>query len=161
MTDSIVWGPEIQVNGKRPEWLTDQDTFAWYGSSYRGKSHDWDGVGTIRLPADHPHYRQPSAPERDPASWNRMEALVRRMVNETPEHLEGAWVREARAIIKDIASDELREAREVCAQAAIRAGQKDQADEYRNGRWDNGYTMDVAKLALRRGRELSRQGNAA
>ena len=84
------WGPEIRVAKKRPEWLTDGVPMRWAGVAGSGKvipymavqSQDcvnWNPAGNgcyIRLPADHPHYRQPVTPERDPTLWGRMEALV-------------------------------------------------------------------------------------
>jgi len=73
---SVVWGPAIAVNGKRPGWLEQGQefqagggSFDWFGIASVGKPHiwnrapntepSWNGVDHIRLPADHPHYRQP------------------------------------------------------------------------------------------------------
>lgn len=50
---NIKWGPEIKVNGERPAWLGDGDKFNWCGCTYVGISHLWEGVSSIRLPADH------------------------------------------------------------------------------------------------------------
>ena len=50
---NIEWGPEIKVNGERPAWLADDDKFNWYGCAYTGTNHQWEGVDSIRLPADH------------------------------------------------------------------------------------------------------------
>ena len=69
-TQEIVWGPAIAVDGKRPGWLigTDiidvqEDGNDFYGVAMEDRSVVWhDDLNAIRLPADHPHYRQP-APE--------------------------------------------------------------------------------------------------
>lgn len=50
---NIEWGPEIKVNGERPAWLSDGDKFNWCGCAYVGTGHHWEGVSSIRLPADH------------------------------------------------------------------------------------------------------------
>lgn len=50
---NIEWGPEIKVNGERPAWLGDGDKFNWCGCAYVGTGHHWEGVSSIRLPADH------------------------------------------------------------------------------------------------------------
>lgn len=77
--DEIKWGAEIAVNGKRPEWLAQDDTRMWYRCldgytcdhpAYSlPASHDWwsrldgDRIVAIRLPADHPYYAQGKADE--------------------------------------------------------------------------------------------------
>jgi hypothetical protein len=61
------FGPPIAVNGKRPEWLGDDerclpcwDAKAWYpmrgGARVRSVS-GWASVSAIRLRADHPYYQ--------------------------------------------------------------------------------------------------------
>lgn len=108
---SIVWGPEIRVNGKRPEWLADGDIIQW---SWAGDGDVWLGKGTparryfqpgegdailrIRLPANHPHYRQPTTPELDPALWDRMVALVR-LIDRDWRYAQGEIFDQARAIV--------------------------------------------------------------
>jgi len=68
MTD-IKWGPAIPVDGKRPGWLGDGEAVQYHHSvEPAGKwcracyaiwdDKDWRWVSAIRLPADHPHYRQ-------------------------------------------------------------------------------------------------------
>lgn len=71
---SVEWGPAIAVDGKRPGWLA-IDQVAQYqhrierdGSWGKGAARhwnwndeDWQCVTAIRLPADHPHYRQAEA----------------------------------------------------------------------------------------------------
>lgn len=64
----IEFGPPIEVDGVRPEWLRDDDHVdarwdegGWYSDvGGRGVSAfcvcAWGTVTHIRLPADHPHY---------------------------------------------------------------------------------------------------------
>lgn len=63
------WGAEIVVDGKRPDWLRDDEQVSWRWT-HRGFEHstsaellNWAGsrtqpnpVHAIRLPADHPYY---------------------------------------------------------------------------------------------------------
>jgi len=74
MSENIEWGPAIAVDGKRPGWLEKSDMFlakglkSWYGSPWGGdhlQLPHWEPVSHIRLPADHPHYRQPA-----PIDWS-------------------------------------------------------------------------------------------
>ena len=80
-TQEIVWGPAIAVDGKRPGWLKDgtpgmfenrpgewlkqtHDVTAW---CWAEKANDGKGCPIrIRLPADHPHYRQPAQEAAQP-----------------------------------------------------------------------------------------------
>lgn len=76
MTD-IKWGPAIAVDGKPPEWLQDwqpirgtynHGRYPWVGDdTYLAKQFHWEHVASIRLPADHPHYRQTEAA---PIDWS-------------------------------------------------------------------------------------------
>lgn len=62
MTDTV-WGDEIQVDGKRPAWLADDERIKWANDWHWGvttaEELSWAGglgappVETIRLPADH------------------------------------------------------------------------------------------------------------
>ncbi|MBB4618975.1 hypothetical protein [Sphingomonas abaci] len=116
MTD-IEWGPAIAVDGKRPGFVRDDDIFQaggggfdWYGNLSNGTPHiwnqspnrepNWNAVDRIRLPSDHPHYRQPAT-----IDWSKpIEALhedgrvvaVRRLFSppgtyHVGPHLEGGW----------------------------------------------------------------------
>ena len=71
MTD-IEWGPAIAVDGKRPEFVSNGDAvlLPWedmpvsksgraYGAWASGTL--WKDIPSLRLPADHPHYRQTEA----------------------------------------------------------------------------------------------------
>lgn len=66
-----IWGPEIPVNGKRPEWLADSDKLEFYDfaqarwngvpgidAAFMDQSDWWRFASVIRLPADHPYYQQ-------------------------------------------------------------------------------------------------------
>ncbi|WP_294138276.1 hypothetical protein [Sphingomonas sp.] len=101
MNGEINWGPEIRVDGKRPEWLGDgpqpmmvHNAVGWH--TWRSCQVDpalvaWSfntgrpNVDLIRLPADHPHYATlsrataPNGAEVGPEVVERMIALVRRM----------------------------------------------------------------------------------
>lgn len=81
---NIEWGPEIEVNGERPAWLGDGDKFNWLGCAYVGTSHHWEGVSSIRLPADHWAYAAISAGfepwgggDGAPEDWDGGEVLYR------------------------------------------------------------------------------------
>lgn len=63
------WGPEIAVNGVRPEWLRDDVQISFKYSSggefsiledWFAPKITWEDKYAIRLPAEHPHYAQPS-----------------------------------------------------------------------------------------------------
>lgn len=80
------FGPEIKVDGKRPEWLGDGDerlipimSDGRSLSMRRVWAHAWDeDTVSIRLPATHPHY---ATPTRTPLE-DRMVALVKDMAAE-------------------------------------------------------------------------------
>ena len=60
---TIKWGLEIPVNGKRPEWLVDDEdvkcfTTVWHSHHLMPSGIDWPIIRAIRLRADHPHYQQ-------------------------------------------------------------------------------------------------------
>lgn len=92
MTDAekIQWGPEIEVHGKRPEWLEDEriqlavrtspkNFTKCTGSTQRHFDlDDWKAIVAIRLPADHPHYAmmELQAVGQD-ADWTPDERTVR------------------------------------------------------------------------------------
>lgn len=66
----IEWGPEIKVDGKRPEWFGHREMHQWIGRGVKdwgswdtgtnfirdNPSDSWDIVTAIRLPAGHPYY---------------------------------------------------------------------------------------------------------
>lgn len=64
------FGPEIAIEGKRPEWVMDDTICAvcndgeWFGLGVQIEAKEWCAwenpcsYTAIRLPADHPHYTQ-------------------------------------------------------------------------------------------------------
>jgi len=90
MTDSnstpVAWGKPIPVDGKRPEWLLDDERIQWATSdanfvwwekfSARGfteaKGIHWDGIEYIRLTANHTHYNQSEPEPTDTVTVARM-----------------------------------------------------------------------------------------
>jgi len=95
----IVWGPEIAIDGKRPEWLEISDfpsgsqgfartSWGWVGNrdrSYPIEKWAWSIITHIRLPADHPHYTAfkphpaPSPSEVGPEVVERLIGAVREL----------------------------------------------------------------------------------
>lgn len=78
-TQDIVWVDPIAVDGKRPGWLEKSDMFlakglkAWYSSPWGGdhlQLPQWEPVSHIRLPADHPYYRQPASIPEGMKAWH-------------------------------------------------------------------------------------------
>lgn len=65
MTDAIEWGEPIPVNGEKPEWLKSSDVWEWVGAKgtwFRAgggpNDYNWEVMPSIRLLADHSHYRK-------------------------------------------------------------------------------------------------------
>ena len=79
----VFWGPVIEVDGVRPDWLADQEPFVWvktyrwlehhkgpacYSPPFCARTSDWcwshrDGdpcIRAIRLPVGHPAYASAS-----------------------------------------------------------------------------------------------------
>ena len=48
-----VWGEPIEVNGKRPAWLADDDRVNFDGIDRAAARWKYNGTGSYRLPADH------------------------------------------------------------------------------------------------------------
>lgn len=94
MTDDLKvdWGEAIQMTGKRPEWLEDGIPMRWSagGNPYLDvKSHECVNWGadypvSIRLPADHQYYRQPTKPAQPDIGIPMTDEIGKRM-----EALEG------------------------------------------------------------------------
>lgn len=157
-TSPVEWGPEIRVDGKRPGWIRNDDwrsvrTLAlgeWQtadvespGDSIEDMSEwAWDTITAIRLPADHPHYRQLTTPELDPVLWDRMEALVRRIAShDTP------FAVECRAIVADLPKPA--DPDEEIARDLVRAAYPEMKPGYAGRRYQ------IALAAIKRGRELA------
>ena len=67
-------GPEIPIDGKRPDWLGDDeccaifDDSSWLGLGFEIPSKNWhwhEGITLIRLRADHPYYQQQASDDSD------------------------------------------------------------------------------------------------
>lgn len=68
---NIEWGPAIAVDGKRPGWIKDEEAMlaVWSGGAISwpdgwdakrlSEDAQWHRIDAVKLPADHPHYRQP------------------------------------------------------------------------------------------------------
>lgn len=168
-TSPVEWGPEIRVDGKRPEWLAYGDKIdipahsgnKWYSEGTGGLGVSpggvfWDNVHKFRLPADHSHYRQPTTPERDPALWDRMEALVRDLASRDGACFVGEIKHEAQAIVADLpkpVDPDLIEARKLAASFSDRED-VNHAD-YLSGDLDSGGEVQGFLAAIKRGRELA------
>lgn len=94
-TQQTKWGPEIAVNGKRPEWLDPREIIsgvypAGIHTCYKGAADsvrvfDWSNLVSFRLPADHPHYARPEVngnsrtPTPSPELTARMVGAIREL----------------------------------------------------------------------------------
>jgi len=172
MQDDGKWGAEIAVDGKRPEWLKAgpqpillHNSVGWHTFNCEnvdpakvGWAFTSDGrpnVDIIRLPADHPHYRQGQASEAQTLTAQehlaRMEALVRRMAALNPVS-EVAMMHthefdEARALVaamEPVVDGDLVEARN---QLALYGWTSDDTDYQA--------VMDLAENCIKRGRALA------
>lgn len=157
MRGEINWGPEIAVEGKRPEWLVDGVYRVNHGlvtfDGEQSNSREWRHVTAIRLPADHPHYAAsqprtaPSGGEVGPEVVERMKRVIMRHVackttmfdNESGPNL--SVEAEFRAIASLVAPDpDLAEARKLAAEV--------EDAPY-------GTLEDLALAAIKRGRALA------
>lgn len=181
----VVFGDPIEMTGKRPAWLEYGIPMRWSagGNPYLDvKSHECVNWGrdypvSIRLPVDHPYYRQTAEPKglttnetlpSDPIA-KRMEALVRRIADD--EHFSDsaearAVTREARAIVAllpEPVDADLVEAREMAidlmSKTVIANGNPQAAPEIvriREGKGDTNSYVVACLAAIRRGRALER-----
>lgn len=158
----VEWGPEIKVEGKRPEWLTNSDLridVSWGKTRYTSGDNPegapvscvfWEGATAIRLPANHPHYTKPATPART-ALEQRMEGALRKLASEDIRSHQSDGVQaaifEARAIVAELPEpadpDEI-EADAIMTTIGFR--NVDPSSDIRK----------VALAALRRGRALER-----
>lgn len=156
MTDDGKWGAAIPiVDGKRPEWLEDDDVCALVldGNLLDGDGKmtaaDWVWGGThqfIRLPASHPHYQQPQTLTAQ-EHLARMEALVRKIATYTSrEHHTSELLiaaSEARALVAEMEPVDPDEAEAVDLLAHSFVPQDEEARK-------------LVIKAIKRGRELAR-----
>lgn len=87
----IEWGPEIKVDGKRPEWLENGQRVGvgteysiprgiWYGAI--NSSTNWYGYEfskewvSIVLPADHPYYVKPEPSGADDPAYSVLRGIL-------------------------------------------------------------------------------------
>lgn len=169
MTNSIVWGPEIRVDGKRPEWLEGSvevdwrhadDEFAGRGRALAGRlcfegTHVARPVAAIRLPADHPHYRQPTAPELDPALWDRIVRAIHAYASGSPELITTgrsvyAEMQALSAELPKLTDPDLIEARRIVKEVNLMSSY-----DYEGGTFDETPIVQAALVALKRGRALA------
>lgn len=170
------FGPEIKVNGVKPEWLGDDDAMEYRHFMDRPEdgmipapkhggwsAGDWKCVTAIRLLADHTCYDQntPTPDERAvaPAIVERMRKLVEQMANDhydLPRHTAD----EARAIVAALEPVDpmLLEARQVVAGLYEGQGVAHLREQALSGEGDEWFHTKVARAALARGRQLEKEG---
>lgn len=187
MSGEIEWGAEIPVNGKRPEWLKDDDNvmdFDPEGHTHNeirnSNSWGWDFVKAIRLPADHPYYtRQPDTdrPSDEVPEWAKNKA--RNLFSEelgvvgpgsdTTSIYRHAFARYIVEHEEAPVDPLLIEAREMFAERHTVGGidlfrgstfckYGAANDSIRSGGYDNHGTMLLLVAALKRGMELAKAG---
>lgn len=154
---------------KAPEDWDGKEVLLRNGCTFPDARLDWRHIGS---PVDIIGYRkrtdaaQPT-PDRDPALWDRMVALVRdvakiSVTGELPGGRLNAYGEEARAIVAELAppvDPDLIEAREIAAATFERAGNDRDAQSARNGTFDGQNGMVSTALAgIKRGRQLAGEG---
>lgn len=158
------FGPEIKVDGKRPEWLGSYDGplgyerngYGWYGPmeglpefwnerDIISSRDGWRSIIAIRLPANHPHYTTPTPDERAvaPELVGRMRKLVEAMA--LSQSCTTIYT-EARAIVAALEPVDP----DVAEADAIMA-----MDEYKGG---NNHVQRAVIAAIKRGRQLEKEG---
>jgi len=169
MTD-IVWGAEIPiVDGKKPEWLRDDDRIAfnegcsWYGCDSGGvdsgvewMGSEWGGLGrvhVIRLPANHPYYAT-AAWQPDPRT---VQACAEHIAN-LPVCVKFGCTAKAiadeliEALLPAPVDPDLIEARRIAAEHDDNKGY-----QYLDGSRDEYPSFRAILAALKCGRELERE----
>lgn len=159
------WGPAIEVGGVRPEWLGNRDNFQWTDRNHHDfkwwgtnctsggcfNPEAWDQVLTIRLPANHPHYRTEKTAEASLGvltgveRLERYEGFLRRLAGGLVGNAEA--VAEAKALLP--VDPDLLKAREICAVIAEGMSDDGLATEYRRGDLDEQFEMRSAIAGLR------------
>lgn len=168
------WGPKLAISrGEMPSWLSGKDRIKWIkndgaenreGGPCTASEHNWGRyinsphkateTIAIRLPANHPHYAKPVRTAAE--QLDRMEALVRSMANDEARD----YPAEARAIVAllpEPVDPDLVEARKICEER-VRLVDANLAAEYRDGDYDTQMEMQVTLAAIKRGRQLEREG---
>ena len=160
-TQQTKWGPEIPVDGERPEWLGDADTMQYThrieapGSWGRGVARywnwddeDWACVVAIRLPADHPHYAQPEAPTPSPELTARMVGIVKRITAFTGNDV--IIAENPRAPIFNISA----EARAIAAELEPVDGDRNEAERIAYD-MEGALPRDLVEAGIKAGRALA------
>lgn len=157
------FGPEIKVDGIRPEWLKDGDVWQWklddsewIDANYSPDMYEWKvtDMDAIRLPANHPHYNTPTPDERAvaPELVSRLVGLAERLAKQSM----GPWPcqDEARAIVaalEPVDSDK-EEA------MSVMEGYCTMTDERDRVIINKKELEDFLVASLRRGRQLEKEG---
>lgn len=151
------FGPEIKVDGKRPQWLEDDEVidvevkmYGWFSaldiSGLHVRDVIWPPTRFIRLPANHPHYITPTPDERAVApelakhmldSW---EAMAKVDPKDVGPHFAANWIETAKGIVAEAENPDITEVR------SLLEGMHGASDE------------DIALAALARGRQLEKEG---
>jgi len=151
----VEWGPEIKVQGKRPEWLGDDEEFGWKGVNDEWTAFNdwtanelmlrWNEVSFIRLHANHSHYTKPATPTRT-ALEQRMEDCLKSLASEDIRSHQSDGVQaaifEARAILAELepVDPDLQIAREIADSFGLSPS----------------LNLDPIAAAIKRGRALER-----
>lgn len=186
------WGAEIPVNGKRPGWLKGNDEvllqecgLPFYKTSMLASEINWHSdLEAIRLPADHPHYAQPTLPDdltaRMVAENERLRKAIERALQCTPSigskyvGLAGMTYRQVIkydcgdpwAILRgalvasepesELIDNDLIEARKIAGDYWMSKGDHLGQRRSVNGEMDGSRDIDIALAAIKRGRALER-----
>ena len=171
------FGPEIKVDGKRPEWLEDHEIVPirdhydtegrWQGTTpVRADRPHWPLICAMRLPANHPHYTTPTPDERAvaPELVYRMKNAILRHVackpylfddDEGPNISVEAELRSIAAALEPVDED-LVEARKIACQNSRWSSGDEAWRNVQEGRSDHFPIVQCAIAALARGRQLQR-----
>lgn len=151
---------------KAPEDWDGEKVLFRAGSRITGVTADWRHTGS---PADIIGYRKrtDAAPDRDPALWDRMVALVRdvakiSVTGELPGGRLNAYGEEARAIVAELAppvDPDLIEAREIALANSLPGFEGITSWKTRDGAADDKAFMKAILAGIKRGRQLA--GEAA
>lgn len=159
-TSPVEWGPEIRVGNCKPEGLVKDSSLVWWTDGEVSHvstterlvwTQERVPLKAIRLPAGHPYYsKAPTTPERDPALWDRMVALVRDIAEVGGEWTHGydQW-KEAKTIVADLpkpVDPDLIEARRIVSDRGYPSDYEEVDDDS---------VVGVALAAIKRGRELA------
>ncbi len=184
MSNKVVdWGAEIKIeDGKRPDWLETGVPVLWRAETGRASEVSSDKIENwglcrghekeryavfIRLPADHPHYRnvEPQEPPLPP-EWAMLKALslmeyggtpLSKVQDEPNEHYEVvAFARYISQHEEPPVDPDLLEARQI-EYELCKAQDMHDPEQALRGEWDDNEGLKGVLKAIKRGRELERQ----